>query len=495
MSTEDDVRRARDFFASLKLAEWKEHTDKPKKGGQAIALVVKHRDGALGVFRHLHSGEQSDLARFFREVELLTKPEFQHASIIKLLAWTTDGAKPWYISKLGRSFADWWENFRAANERTPAAIVTKAVEFLLSITAGLAPLHKAGCVHRDIKPPNLIVTGDRDSVSPVLIDFGLVYIDGAERLTDPREAVGNRRFSPDVAMNRMDSITPWLDVFQLSQLLMWMVANRAAKEHWQRPVDSRFVKYPSDLPPETVTALQAVTAMCSEESLAPKYASELHNLLRERFPTEQPRPAAQAIRFDVHAIQTAMAAGKSEVEISISGDHRLIVMARPDAERFYAEVELKLDQLIATAQEQDVDCKRMGSENLTQFLDVMLGDRNRMNCGQVYEIQCGKFGTPATFTVGITCFVYVPSRLHDWPPLPETSSILVFGLHTHGNVVKGQFPSVQKRITLERDGRLTLRKENMQVVRAITIDDLVQEVKALMENPEAWKALHRDRHY
>jgi hypothetical protein len=158
-------------------------------------------------------------------------------------------------------------------------------------------------------------------------------------------------------------------------------------------------------------------------------------------------------------------------------------------------LEQKLDRLIATAQEQGVDCKRMGTgHNLVEFLDKMLGDRHWGNNGQVYEIQCGKFGTPATFTVSIGVYVYVPSRIRDWPQLPESSSIIVFYVCSHGNVVKGPFPGIDKRITLEKDGRFVLRDKDMQPERDITIEELVLVVKAEMEKPDSWAAVHRDRY-
>jgi DNA-binding response OmpR family regulator len=68
--------------------------------------------------------------------------------------------------------------------------VLESLEFALRICGALEVVHGAGLVHRDLKPPNVML---REDSSVVLIDFGLArHVDGAVQST----AVGVLRGSP-----------------------------------------------------------------------------------------------------------------------------------------------------------------------------------------------------------------------------------------------------------------------------------------------------------
>ena len=69
---------------------------------------------------------------------------------------------------------------------------------------------------------------------PILIDFGLAHDDSEDRLTPANDAVGNARFSPDIMRRRVAEVLPWLDVFYLAQILIWMLDEEPPKAHWRR---------------------------------------------------------------------------------------------------------------------------------------------------------------------------------------------------------------------------------------------------------------------
>jgi serine/threonine protein kinase len=270
----EKLRAAQEYFRSLKIEGWEETNSPVQGGGQATILVVKRSDGVRGAFRFTAESDEKALDRFAREIKILS--EYEHPNILKILEHSTDITQPWYISELGDSFAAYWKWCREQLDDDPVQLVSSAVDVIRQLADGLAPLHDKGIVHRDIKPANTIVkNSDSDIKQPVLIDFGLAYVESEPRLSDINETVGNLRFSPDVAMYRMENVPPWLDVHNLAQLFMWMTRVHPDKD-WQRALDWRWVNYDNRLPEDSIHSIRALTAQCSEQTISPKNAMELN---------------------------------------------------------------------------------------------------------------------------------------------------------------------------------------------------------------------------
>lgn len=279
-----------DEFRLLAPSGWKAVRRIGGASGQARALEVVRDDGTRGVWRILLRRSRADLDRFERELKILQEPKFHHPAIVELLAWTADPQRaPWYITRLGTRFATYWRRVRASCESRSHDLLRAATEVLLHLSEGLAPLHAAGVVHRDIKPANLVVP-HKGNARPCLIDFGLAHEESAPRLTALDDAVGNASMSPDVMRNRMEVVTPWVDVFHLSQLFMWMVGETSAKQ-WTRPIHWRYAKYDPNAPASSVLACRALTACCSSEVLSPRNAGEFGSLVRALLLSQHAAPA------------------------------------------------------------------------------------------------------------------------------------------------------------------------------------------------------------
>jgi hypothetical protein len=85
--------------------------------------------------------------------------------------------------------------------------------------------HDQDLVHRDIKPSNIMVTGDGKERQVKIMDFGIAFEKGGERLTRTRAVVGTARYlSPEMA--RGQEATPKSDVYQLGLVLFELLCGK-----------------------------------------------------------------------------------------------------------------------------------------------------------------------------------------------------------------------------------------------------------------------------
>ncbi len=103
--------------------------------------------------------------------------------------------------------------------------VLGALRAVRPIVDAVGVLHRAGVVHRDIKPDKVFLRADQ---SLLLGDFGLaIKLDNRERLTDTFENVGTRDYQPPwTYSSRLEDVKPNFDVFGLAKLLWAMLSGR-----------------------------------------------------------------------------------------------------------------------------------------------------------------------------------------------------------------------------------------------------------------------------
>ncbi|HEX7900010.1 MAG TPA: protein kinase [Planctomycetota bacterium] len=94
---------------------------------------------------------------------------------------------------------------------------------LLTVARAVAHAHESGVIHRDLKPGNVIVAGDRI----VLTDFGLARIEGAEQLTRTGSIAGTPVYmAPEQVRGEISKIGPPTDVWALGVMLCEIAGGR-----------------------------------------------------------------------------------------------------------------------------------------------------------------------------------------------------------------------------------------------------------------------------
>ncbi len=199
----------------------------------------------------------------------------------------------------------------------------ECVEIAAQVLDALAHAHRAGIVHRDVKPSNILLE-DRDRVAARLLDFGLAQFDGADTLTAVGDVPGTLAYiSPERLAG--DEASPASDVWAVGVLLWETLAAR--HPFWGMPLQevARAIEAGApplaterpDLPRRLLAAVDRALAPAPESRpRASELATSLRNALKapalraERTKERlQSAPAAsKTIRLDARVLPSALAA-------------------------------------------------------------------------------------------------------------------------------------------------------------------------------------------
>eukprot|EP01006_Ploeotia_vitrea_P052431 TRINITY_DN67685_c0_g1_i2.p1 TRINITY_DN67685_c0_g1~~TRINITY_DN67685_c0_g1_i2.p1 ORF type:complete len:828 (-),score=363.34 TRINITY_DN67685_c0_g1_i2:58-2307(-) len=116
-------------------------------------------------------------------------------------------------------------------KQTKPMAVEKHVDFALQISAGMAELHAAGVLHRDLKPQNVLV--DEKAGKVVLADFGLAQFAEASsrrtgRQSESQSSPGTVGYQPPEVLVEQQPWTEKSDVFSFGVLLCVLISGKPA---------------------------------------------------------------------------------------------------------------------------------------------------------------------------------------------------------------------------------------------------------------------------
>jgi serine/threonine protein kinase len=158
------------------------------------------------------------VARFFRERSILTS--IDHPNVAKVLDLVVEGDTLGIVMELVEG-QDLRRYLRARGTLPPAEAVYLAGQLL----QGLAAVHVAGIVHRDVKPENVLVSMTGGQVILKLTDFGVSRLSYGASLTKMTSLIGTPEYmAPELADH--DTATPAADLYSAGIVLYEMLAGR-----------------------------------------------------------------------------------------------------------------------------------------------------------------------------------------------------------------------------------------------------------------------------
>jgi serine/threonine protein kinase len=191
-------------------------------GGGPAGEVYAARDTALGldVALKIHRSEglwSAPARRFWRGAVLSQEVSHPNVCAIHDLGAEWDRPVPFLFATMDLVAG---ETLRARLRRTGALAIAEVRALGRQLAAGLAAIHRARIVHRDIKSDNIVLEGDR----AVIVDFGLAREAEPvpEDVTMPGVLCGTPAYmAPEQALGQ--AATEASDVYALGAVLYEMV--------------------------------------------------------------------------------------------------------------------------------------------------------------------------------------------------------------------------------------------------------------------------------
>jgi serine/threonine protein kinase/HAMP domain-containing protein len=161
---------------------------------------------------------QDGLDRFL--VEARTLATFRHPNIVRVARFFEANRTAYMVLEYerGKSLRQWWPGQGRLRE-------AELLSLLQPLLDGLATVHRAGFLHRDIKPDNVYVRKDDGSL--VLLDFGAARL-ALGKAGAVADVVTPGYAPPEQYGNGAQG--PWTDIYSLGAMLYWMITGAKPPE-------------------------------------------------------------------------------------------------------------------------------------------------------------------------------------------------------------------------------------------------------------------------
>ncbi|MBS1119870.1 MAG: serine/threonine protein kinase [Deltaproteobacteria bacterium] len=185
--------------------------------GAAVAIKVMNREVA---------SSPDAQERFRREAGVVSRLDTAHVCKVYDFGTAADGTL-FLVMELMKG-----HTLREEITPGPAYMDLARVQMVMSGTLkGLAAAHRAGVIHRDLKPDNVFVHDTFDGEVPKLLDFGIARVASTTdaNLTRTGTMMGTASYmAPEQITGAVAKMGPWTDTYAMGAILYEMLAGAPA---------------------------------------------------------------------------------------------------------------------------------------------------------------------------------------------------------------------------------------------------------------------------
>ena len=244
--------------------------------------TLLERDVALKILHDRHLEDDEYVERFRREARVVA--QLSHPNIVTVIDRGEDDGRPFIVFE----YVD-GQTLDALVGKRGALPVDEALEMAIAIARGLAFAHRHGLVHRDVKPQNILLNGDRQ---PKVTDFGIARsLDVKKGVTQTGTVLGTSNYiAPEQASG--DGASVQSDVYSLGVVLFELLTGSVpfvgenfvtvAMQHINQPAPS-VTSRRRDVPPRVAAAVDRALAKNPRDRFPTMdaFAAELEACLAE----------------------------------------------------------------------------------------------------------------------------------------------------------------------------------------------------------------------
>ncbi|MEE8371257.1 MAG: protein kinase [Sphingomonadales bacterium] len=164
--------------------------------------------------------------------EARTLARFKHHSIIQVHHFFRANGTAYIVMEFAEG-----EDLSILLKRQEKLPEDELVAILGPIIEGLALVHKAGILHRDIKPQNIMI---RDDGSPVLIDFGAAR-QAIGAMSRSITAIVTPGYAPIEQYSSRGNQGPWTDIYALGAVAYKCLTGKSPPDATERVTDDEYI--------------------------------------------------------------------------------------------------------------------------------------------------------------------------------------------------------------------------------------------------------------
>ena len=205
-----------------RLGKWVIYKELGRGGMGHVYLAQEEVGGRRAALKVLAADLAKDvgfLQRFQGEIETLSK--LDHPSIVRFYEAGFENGLHFFAME----YVDGQSLEKVLHEQGKLKW-PEVLDIALKVCSALRHVHDSGVIHRDIKPPNIMITAEGDIK---LADFGIARIFASRHLTATGGVVGTAEFlSPEQAAGK--PVTKRSDIYSLGVVLYMLLTGRAPFE-------------------------------------------------------------------------------------------------------------------------------------------------------------------------------------------------------------------------------------------------------------------------